>query len=212
MNKNLYRTLVTWPKGYISGRDIAILIGKSDHARYGLVNRALKEGSLVRVHRGLYLISVPGKRASVNAYEIAQAIYGPSVISLESALQFHHLIPEAVYSTTSVTIKKSKHVDTPLGSFSYNKVSMKYFLLGVERIETDEGIFFMASPWRAIADLINIQCRKWDSLDDMCEDLRIDQRSLLKKQKKTLFDLIEKYPNARTSSILKRLVEGLNDF
>lgn len=212
VNKKLYRALSTWPKGYISSGDLAVLFGKTDAARYGMVNRALKEGSLLRLHRGLYLISVPRKGSSVNSYELAQVIYGPSFISFESALRYHNLIPEAVYSITSVTIKKSREIKTPLGIFSYKKVPIKSFLLGVERVENSEGIFFMASPWRAIADVINSYHKEWKSLKDLRGDLRIEQLDLFKKQKKILFDLIQEYPNVRTQSLLKRLAEELDEF
>ena len=41
----------------LSDRQIARLLGGSNARRYGQVNRALKTGELVRVRRGLYLLS-----------------------------------------------------------------------------------------------------------------------------------------------------------
>jgi hypothetical protein len=37
-------------------RQLAELLGGSDARRYGLVNRALRDGSLIRVKRGTYVL------------------------------------------------------------------------------------------------------------------------------------------------------------
>jgi hypothetical protein len=208
MKKELYKALATWPKGYISEMDLSILIGKTDPSRYGIVNRALKEGTLLRVRRGLYLIRVPGRDGLVNAFEIAQTMYGPSVVSLESALSYHGLIPEAVYTTTSITIKKSYQIETTIGVFSYKRVPCTSFLLGVQRVDS----FFIASPWRAIADLIMVYKKHWNSFRDMCDDLRIDTYSVLQDEKKVLLELLQHYPSPKTRSILKRLLESIHEF
>jgi hypothetical protein len=41
-----------------------------------------------------------------------ESTYALSAISLESALSFHDLIPEAVHSVTSVAIKRTKEFST----------------------------------------------------------------------------------------------------
>ena len=77
MNKQLFRKLYSWPKGYITDVELGILINKSNAARYGLVNRALKDGDLVHIRRGLFMIS-RDCRTHVDSFELAQIIYGPS--------------------------------------------------------------------------------------------------------------------------------------
>ena len=89
MNRELFQTLHRWPKEYITDTDLSLVIGSSDATRYGLVNRALKEGLLVRIRRGVYLITAGKEKHLVNSFELAQIMYGPSFISLESALQYH---------------------------------------------------------------------------------------------------------------------------
>src|SRR5258705_210846 len=89
------------------------MIGGSDHRRYGLVKRALKSGDLIQIRRGLYVLGQKHRMTDVNLFELAQRVYGPSYISLESALSYHGLIPEAVYAVTSVCMKRSKEFETP---------------------------------------------------------------------------------------------------
>ncbi|GAH77038.1 unnamed protein product, partial [marine sediment metagenome] len=60
----------------------------------------------------------------------ANLIYQPSYISLHTALSFYNLIPEAVYTTTSITTKKTNLFNTHIGNFSYNTVKKAVFGFG----------------------------------------------------------------------------------
>jgi predicted transcriptional regulator of viral defense system len=209
MNQKLYKILVAWPKTYITDIDLSMIIDRSDASRYGLVNRAIKQGILIHIRKGLYVISLPERRGKVDVLELGQMIYGPSFISLESALEYHRMIPERVYEVTSVTTNRSVEFSTPIGLFSYKKIPKTNFLLGVERIEKNSTCYFMAHPWRAIADLIYIGHRDWSGLNNLCEDLRIDKNHLLAEKMGLLVDLIDKYPSKRTQQILKKLKEKI---
>ena len=52
-----------------------------------------------------FAISLP---VIIGVHLLANLIFGPSYISLESALSLHGLIPERVETVTSVTFKKNK--------------------------------------------------------------------------------------------------------
>jgi predicted transcriptional regulator of viral defense system len=54
-------------------------------------------------------------------------IYGPSYISLETALSFHGLIPEGVFQTTAISTAKTQHFDTPTGYFDYRNIKPSLF-------------------------------------------------------------------------------------
>jgi len=64
MNKDLFEILQTWPKIYISGIDLKVLLEKSDDSRYSLIKRALKQGVLISLRRDLYVISSPFRRVN----------------------------------------------------------------------------------------------------------------------------------------------------
>ena len=53
---------------------------------------------------------------------IANRIYHPSYVSLESALSYYNLIPEGVYTITSVSSAKTFAFKTPVGEFSYRRI------------------------------------------------------------------------------------------
>ena len=211
MRKQLLQAFISWPKSFISTTDLASITGKSDPALYAFVNRALKDESLVHISRGLFLIPSMYNKRVVDCFELAQVIYGPSFISCESALSHHGLIPETVYTITSVTTKRSRDVSTPLGIFSYKKIPKDHFLVGVERVVRESGIFFVARFWRAIADLIFIAHKEWVSLKTMCEDLRIESIPTSEEDHVVLRTLASSYPNTRTQRILKRLLEQIDE-
>jgi predicted transcriptional regulator of viral defense system len=54
-------------------------------------------------------------------------IYGPSYISLETALSFHGLIPEGVFQTTAICTAKTQSFTTPLGHFDYRNIKPSLF-------------------------------------------------------------------------------------
>ena len=90
--------------------------------------RALeKEGQLIRLKRGLYVVSEEVSRKPVNACLCANHIYGPSYVSQQWALRWYGLIPEQVYTMTSVTTKHSRKFENSLGRFTYEQVKPEYF-------------------------------------------------------------------------------------
>ena len=60
-------------------------------------------------------------------FRAAATIYGPSYVSLETALSHHGLIPEAVYGITSATTRRTYRFDTPIGRFTYRSVAPRLF-------------------------------------------------------------------------------------
>src|SRR5689334_8528842 len=101
--------LRSWPHTRITNAELETLLGGSPDSRYGKVKRWLAQGKLMHIRKGLYLLTdVLGYSEKPHPFELAHYIYAPSYISLESALSYHKLIPEAVYTTTSVCIKRSK--------------------------------------------------------------------------------------------------------
>ncbi len=64
------------------------------------------KGTIIRLKRGLYIVSPAVSKKEISIELIANHLYGPSYVSRESALRFYSLIPERVYNTVSMTIKR----------------------------------------------------------------------------------------------------------
>jgi len=112
------------------------------------------EGKLIRLKRGLYVVSpdVSGKLLSTEL--IANHLYGPSYISMESALRFYGLIPESVYMVRSMTTKRSRFFENSISKFDYINCSNEYYPIGIIQKFGENCTFLIASPEKALCDLI----------------------------------------------------------
>ena len=68
-----------------------------------LVHRAVSAGEVIRLKPGLFLLHTKYRKSDPHPFVVAALLHAPSHVSLETALSFHGLIPEAVYQTASVT-------------------------------------------------------------------------------------------------------------
>lgn len=175
------------------------------------ISRFLRQGDLIRVKKGLYIFGEAYRKDLVSLEVLANLIYGPSYISLEYALSFYGLIPERVERITSMTTQKNKIFHTPLGVFSYQRLSLEKYILGIEQ-ETIDGkrYFLIASPEKAIADVLE-QHKTFENEDALLEFLVADQRiekDRLKKLRTTeLTALFKAYHNPS----LKLLIKWIKD-
>ncbi len=113
-----------------------------------------RDKQIIRLKRGLYVCSpeITGKILSTEL--IANHLYAPSYVSMSSALRYYGLIPEAVYTKQSMTLKQAKEFDTQLGRFEYTHISKNAFSVGLTSIRKNDYAFVMAKPEKALCDLI----------------------------------------------------------
>jgi hypothetical protein len=189
----------------LTDRQIARLVGGGDASRYGLVNRALKDGSLVRIKRGLYVPS--GRQApSIHPFVVAQAQMPGSYVSFECALSYHGWIPEAVYTTTCVTPgRKSIERDTgKFGHFSFHPLAIETygFLVSVDRVRLGSSVALIAQPLRALMDMVAFRKADWQGLAWIEQGLRIDRADLLSLGKSDFSALRTVYKHKRARAFL----------
>lgn len=151
-------------------------------AQRALVDRALRAGEIQRLKAGLYILAVPYRKSELHPFSLASLLHFPSHVSLETALAFHGLIPEAVYQVACVTLSRSCRFDTPLGKFTFSRVPVNFGPAGVSSVRLDEQSWaFIACPLRAIADKIYLTrtiCWREDGLDYLLDSLRIEEDDL----------------------------------
>ena len=138
-----------------------------------------RDRQIIRLKKGLYVCNpeITGKILSTEL--IANHLYTPSYVSMSSALRYYGLIPEAVYTKQSMTLKHSKDFDTPLGRFEYTHISKKAFSVGLTNIRKDGYAFVIATPEKALCDLIanspivNLRYLK-DAVTYLEDDIRME--------------------------------------
>lgn len=138
-----------------------------------------RDRQIIRLKKGLYVCNpeITGKILSTEL--IANHLYTPSYVSMSSALRYYGLIPEAVYTKQSMTLKHSKDFDTPLGRFEYTHISQKAFSVGLTNIRKDGYAFVIATPEKALCDLIanspNVNLRYLkDAVTYLEDDIRME--------------------------------------
>ena len=115
-----------------------------------------KEGLIQSVKKGLY---VAGPALNVDRrpepFLLANHILGPSYVSLETALSHYGLIPERVYEIASMTTQAPRKFNTPLGTFTYTRLSLPYYAFGLRSEKlADDQYAMVASPEKALFDKI----------------------------------------------------------
>ena len=121
------------------------------------LSRWVRTGKLYRLRRGLYALAPPYQRVRPHPFLVANRLARPSYVSLQTALAYYGLIPEAVYVTTSVTTKRPGEWRTPLGTFLYRHVRPTFFF-GYRLEEVAPGQHaFVAYPEKALLDLLYLQ-------------------------------------------------------
>lgn len=209
MDRRFSQLLLEWKKPFLRDQDLVPVFQGEKKRRYDAVTYALKKGILLPVKRGLYLIGPPFGPGKCDPFELAELIYGPSYISFESALAYHGWIPEAVFMITSASAKRSKVVETTFGTFRYSHTPQTGFFLNVERVEKEKSIFLIAEPWKAIADAIYSSPRRWKTVLDLSQDLRIEVETIRQSDLKSLKQLSEQYQSKKVRTLLAQFVREL---
>ncbi len=166
----------------------------------------LKKGDIVRVKKGIYALG-DGRSASVSV--LANMIYGPSYVSLDFVLSQTGLIPERVFTVTSMSTKRQKIFETPLGRFEYQSISAKNFSVGVIHQTLDDGSgFLVATPEKALADRL-FRIPVFPTINNLDEylfaDMRINRDRYRKLSQKRMSAIAQKFDHPQISSLLEHL-------
>ncbi len=146
-------------------------------------NNLQKAGKIIRLKKGLYILSPEESGETLSNELIANHIYGPSYISLQTALRYYGLIPETVYTTQSMTIKRSRSFTNDIGVFTYTSCPHDYFTIGIRQAIVNSNTILIASPEKALCDTLcythNLNIRYKKELSVLLEeDWRFDMDAL----------------------------------
>jgi hypothetical protein len=175
----------------------------------------VEKGYLIQLRRGLY---IPGPNSGLilpELFTISNHLYGPSYISLESALSFWGLIPERVFGVYAISLQRSKVMETPVGRFEYRNMSDRYYYLGVNSISlTSKQRVLMANKEKAVIDKIvltaGVQFRsKEDVIGYFERDLRVEMEDLFEFDLNMIRSWIPKLPKQRSFEKLCDVIERL---
>nr|MDA3815481.1 hypothetical protein [Patescibacteria group bacterium] len=150
------------------------LILKDDFNRSFLNNLKNWEekGYLIKLRKGLYLLG--DLKDEIDPLVLASKIYSPSYVSLEMALSNYGIIPEAVFTVTSISSRKTKIFESEFGRYHYQKIKKEAF--GGFRVGKVNNIpFNLALPEKALVDLFYLKRNIIDGSRENFEGYRFDE-------------------------------------
>jgi hypothetical protein len=177
---------------------------------------ALKtEGVLAPIKKGLYIAGPNAGGSKLENGLLANHIYGPSYVSLDTALSYYGLIPERVYEVASMTTKVSKEFKTPRGVFTYTHLPLPYYAFGIDRISlSGDQWAMMASPEKALCDKIVATSGIWlrspaQASAYLLEDLRMDGSALKGLNTEMISSWLTAAPKKDSLELVLKMIQNL---
>jgi len=170
------------------------------------LSRWTSRGMLARLKKGVYEFSEPGADVNTPDLYVANRLYEPSYISLETALSFYGLIPDVAAQVTSVTTKPTRTFKNKYGLFLYRSFQKDAFIgYGVMKYEGSK--ILIADREKALIDFLYYNFRHADEPD--FDEMRLDT-SVLKKLNRTKLKRYAGLFSKKTRGILKDLERWLD--
>jgi predicted transcriptional regulator of viral defense system len=163
------------------------------------ISRSLKRKDIIPLKRGLYVSTdyFDKNRGDISyLFYIANILRTPSYISSWTALQYYNLATEVIHTTFSITNKVTRIYQTKIGNFGYQSIKKERFTdFSLVKGKFD---FFIASPAKALFDLLYFKTRRFSGIDvknikSLIDELRIDFDEMDKNEQEKFFQMIKKY-------------------
>lgn len=132
----------------------------------------LRKGYIISLRQGWYAFADYLQQPDYARYFAGQ-IYAPSYISLHSALSFYGIIPEQVVEITSVTTQKTSRFINDCATYSYQTIRPNLFWGYTMMNMRDGKVYPMATPEKAILDLLYLYPQYQTEAQML--DLRLDE-------------------------------------
>jgi hypothetical protein len=171
------------------------------------VNQWVKKGYIHELKRGVYCLNSRDQEKKYSKDYIANQIYTPSYIALETAMQHYGFIPEAVRVYMSITTKKTNYFENDLGRFYYYHVKPSLFTGFSKRVDSYGNYFFISEPEKTLLDFIYLRTKAHPVItrDLLEEGYRLQHLDSIDVDK--LIDLSELYSSKKVSKAAKVLRE-----
>lgn len=120
------------------------------------LSRWVKSGRVIQLRRGLYCLAPPYRSTPIHPFLVANALLPGSYVSLQSALAYYGLIPEYVARTLSLTTRRPARWSNVLGEFHFQHLAPHLFFGYAQITALPEQQVFLASPEKALLDLVHL--------------------------------------------------------
>ena len=148
----------------IPKRKATLFLSRNTHKKY-----------FTRIKKGFYYLT----EYPPSVFNIANIVYQPSYVSLDTALSYYKIIPETIYTITSVTSKHSKSITINNQEYKYHKLNKKlYFGYKLQTINASN--ILIAEKEKALLDYIYYIARGNREMNNRMNLKTIDKSLLIR--------------------------------
>ncbi len=167
------------------------------------LNRWQESGYILKLKNGVYLLE--DYKDKIHPFLMANLLYQPSYISLESALYEYGFIPDVTQLITSVSAKKTWQADVLDNRFDYKKIKRCCFIGYGSKMYLDYEVM-MAEPEKAIADFFYFNKSRL-KIGSQIDELRLNYDNLKQKvDKEKLRHYTALFNNKTLNILIKKLI------
>lgn len=184
-----------------------ILIDKKGRNLDKKIDQLIRIGYLKIIKKGLYVTDSYYSNIEKGSYTeyIGNILRQPSYISLEYVLSIYGLIPESVFSITSITVKSTRKYINFLGNFIYKNLNIKLFC-GFTEKDWQGKTIYIATKAKALFDYFYL--RKLKNIKTDVFDVRIDWDEFSKNDLKEF----ETYVSLSQSKKMKAVLIAIKNY
>jgi len=196
---------------YIKMRGALVSTADVSQAMRNQLTRWQKAGLIIPLKRSIYILNKNDRKISPSRFFFANQLMWPSYVSLESALGYYGIIPEAVADVTSVTSKKTACFNNGLGQFIYQHVKPIVFR-GQRSFKDEAGMdVFIAEPEKALVDFLYLNLNKFrlSAKDVFRESYRFQNIHGLSRRK--IISWAQLFKNRRLGEIAREFCAFIKD-
>jgi len=150
MANNKIATLLRIESPFLTLSSLQAISNLTRESARTTASRLVKKGVLLRITRNLYVLA--GRKYSL--FSLANALHQPSVISLETALNYWGLIvqvPQIIFSVALGSFQSN--IDNT--EFVYRRIDPSLFHFGQKKVED----FYVAEPEKAFLDSLYMKSK-----------------------------------------------------
>ncbi len=166
------------------------------------LNRWLEKKYLAKLKRDLYEFTEPGTSQIIPDVYIANRLYVPSYVSLETALSIYSIIPDVAMQVTSVTTRATRKFKNKYGAFFYRTCKREAFT-GYRLMQYEGFKILIADMEKALVDFLYFRLRSGQPLN--IEEERFEKIVLKKMRWPKVFSYAKLFnkKTLKTAKLLK---------
>lgn len=174
----VYEKLLALNKRYLTGREIARVLGVTPESRRVTLSRLAKRGVLRRLRRDMYEVVLKPS----DILEAANVIYQPSYLSFVYCLGKLGVLNQIAYEIEFATARKTKRVEIRRRPVVFRKIAKRLFFGYILRDN-----IFIAEPEKALLDTLYLRSKGLTELNEA--ELNLGGLS-----KEKLLEMAKKFP------------------